>query len=256
MMRQVMGGARIILGALLIVAGMIVIVLLGMTGRRVRGVPASQWVATCMARCFNVIFNVRLEIAHRERLSNHRGFIVANHVSYLDIVSLMAAQPLRMLAAAEVKSKPVIGWAASGAGAVYVDRSSLRSRRDAMMSILQSYQTEQDPPIAVFVEGRMGTADCINPFQLGIFKLAKRNDIAYLPVAIRYDRPDIVVWHGRDGETMVQAAWRLACFPGPVHVKLMPLDIVRPVPSDNAAHLADAAQAGMADAVGVPAVKA
>ena len=50
-----------------------------------------------------------------------------------------------------------------------------------MMSILKSYQSEQDPPIAVFVEGRMGTRDHIFPFQLGIFKLAKRNDIAYLP---------------------------------------------------------------------------
>ncbi len=163
--------------------------------------------------------------------------------------------------------------------------SSLRSRRDAMMSILQSYQAEPDPPIAVFVEGRMGTADCINPFQLGIFKLAKRNDIAYLPVAIRYDRPNIVVWHGRDGETMMQAAWRLvnpgrnlhtdptsggvarfllwysrptvlACFASPVHVRLMPLGAVRPKPSDNAASLADAAQACMAEAVGVPAVRA
>jgi len=255
-MRLVMGGIRIFLGALLIFVGMIVIVLLGMTGRHVRGIPASQWVATGMARCFNVIFNVRLEIAHREGLATHQGFIVANHVSYLDIVALMAVQPLRMLAAAEVKSKPVIGWAASAAGAVYVDRSSLRSRRDAMMSILQSYQAEPDPPIAVFVEGHMGTADCINPFQLGIFKLAKRNDIAYLPVAIRYDRPDIVVWHGRDGETMMQAVWRLACFAGPVHVRLMPLGAVRPKPSDNAARLADAAQACMAEAVGVPAVRA
>ena len=206
-----------------------------------------------MARGFNRIFNVRLAVEHRERLTDFQGFIVANHISYLDIVSLMATQPLRMLAAAEVKSKPVIGWAASGAGAVYVDRSSLRSRRDAMMSILRRYQDEKDPPIAVFVEGRMGTGDRIFPFQLGIFKLAKRYDIAYLPVAIRYDRPDIVVWHGRDGETMMQAAWRLAKFPGPVHVTMTPLDVIHPTPSDNAARLADAAQAGIADVVGVPA---
>ena len=76
-----------------------------------------------------------------------------------------------------------------------------------------------------------------------------------MPVAIVYDRPDIVVWHGRQGETMVEAAWRLATYRGRIQAKMIPLDVVHPTLDDNAAQLADAAQAAIANAIDLPVVK-
>lgn len=101
----------------------------------------------------------------------------------------------------------------------------------------------------------MGTGDKVFPFKLGIFKLAKREQIPYMPVAIVYDRPDIVVWHGSKGETMVEAAWRLATYRGRIQAKMIPLPIVRPTLDDDAAHLADAAQTDIANAIDLPVLK-
>ena len=123
------------------------------------------------------------------------------------------------------------------------------------MAIGDAYRERKTPPITVFAEGRMGTGDRVFPFRLGVFKLAKLEGIPYRPVAIEYDRPDIVIWHGRDGETMVQAAWRLATYTGQIHAKVIPLDVVYPTPEDNAAALANQAQADIAEALGLPIVE-
>ena len=254
-MGLILGVIRYILVILVILIGTLSIVVVDLTNWRPHGIPAAQWVATYMTRSFNWIFNVRLTITDPDKLLNFEGFLVANHVSYLDIGSMLAAQPVRMLSAAEVRARPIIGRAGVGSGAIFVDRSSLQSRRDAIISIRDAYRERKNPPIVVFAEGRMGTGDRVFPFRLGTFKLAKIEEIPYLPVAIEYDRPDIVIWHGSEGETMVEAAWRLATFRGQIHAKMIPLDVVHPTPTDNAAHLANTAQADIAEALGLPIVE-
>ena len=101
-MGLILGVIRYILVALVIVFGALGVVIVEMTNWQPQGIPAAQWVATYMARSFNVIFRVRLTVTEPEKIRNFPGFIVANHVTYLDIVSLMAFQPVRMLSAAEV----------------------------------------------------------------------------------------------------------------------------------------------------------
>src|ERR1043166_3737698 len=57
-----------------------------------------------------------------------RGLLVANHLSYLDIVLLSALTPCVFVAKSEVKGWPVFGWFARMAGTFFVDRNN---RRDA-----------------------------------------------------------------------------------------------------------------------------
>lgn len=47
---------------------------------------------------------------------------VANHVSWVDIIALMAIEPSRFLSKAEVAQWPVIGWLAKRAGTVFMTR--------------------------------------------------------------------------------------------------------------------------------------
>ena len=218
-----------------------------------RGVPLSFWIAVSMARIFNVVYNVRLESPDWERLRTHTGFIVPNHLSYLDIIVLYSATPVRFLAAIEVKQRPVLGWAASLAGTAFVDRTNMRSRREALSSMASAYEEHPDIPVIVFPEGKLGTGKGLFRFQIGVFKLAKQHSIAYLPVAIQYSHPEIVIWSAR--ESMVQAVWRLAAVRGPITATLTPLEPVLPAESDNAARLADAAQDAIAQVLGYGAEK-
>ena len=55
------------------------------------------------------------------------ALLVANHVSWLDILAVLAVAPTRMVAKREVRSWPVVGLLAAAAGTVFVDRSRPRA---------------------------------------------------------------------------------------------------------------------------------
>lgn len=50
--------------------------------------------------------------------------VVANHMSWLDVVAFNAIQPLRMVSKAELASWPLIGWLAKRLRTVFIDRHS------------------------------------------------------------------------------------------------------------------------------------
>jgi len=54
---------------------------------------------------------------------------VCNHISWLDILVLNAAQPSRFVSKADVRHWPVLGALITGAGTLYIERES---RHDAM----------------------------------------------------------------------------------------------------------------------------
>ncbi|MCB0129492.1 MAG: 1-acyl-sn-glycerol-3-phosphate acyltransferase [Caldilineaceae bacterium] len=255
-MKQILGAVRVVLVIGVLVGGTGLLLLAALLRLRWHGIPVANRIPVGMSRLFNLIFNVRLTVHDHARLRAHRGFVVPNHISFIDIVVMFAVMPVRFLSAIEVKRRPVIGWAASAAGTIFVDRSDIHSRRQAVLAIADSYLAAPDPPIVIFAEGRLGTGDRVYPFQLGLFKLAKQHNIAYLPVAIQYDRPDIAVWRGREGESLVEAGWKAATFWGPLHVSVTPLDLVSPTSEDHAAQLADAAQVAIAAKLALPAVPA
>ena len=71
-----------------------------------------RFVARAVLRFLNVHVNSK-DIA---RIQQFDGFIFPNHISYLDIVVLVAITPVRFLAKVEVKSWPVVGLIAGAIG--------------------------------------------------------------------------------------------------------------------------------------------
>ena len=57
------------------------------------------------------------------------ALLAANHISWLDILVMNAAQPARFVSKADVKHWPLLGSLITGAGTLYIERES---RRDAM----------------------------------------------------------------------------------------------------------------------------
>ncbi len=210
------------------------------------------WMSVYMARFFNWLFRIKLHCTDPEKMYEHQGIFAPNHSSYLDIVEILAIMPARFLAAIEVRRRPVIGWMTASVDTVYVDRSDTESRRNAVSSVAASYRNNPDPPIVIFPEGRLGFGEQLFPFKLGTFRIAQDNNIAFMPIAIRFHEPEVVVWMGGKGETMTEAVWRLACYPGPVHVDVVPLDPVLPQPGDDPIDLAGSAQYEIEEVLGFP----
>ena len=77
--------------------------------------------------------------------------IVANHVSWLDIVAALAVEPTAFLAKHDVRSWPVIGSLAARCGTVFVDRREMRRLPEVVAGVSRALRSGRS--VVVFPEG-------------------------------------------------------------------------------------------------------
>lgn len=116
----------------------------------------------------------------------HAGakLIVANHISWLDIVAINAIEPSRFVSKAEVGRWPVVGPMVTAAGTLYLQRER---RRDAMRVVgLMSEALRAGSTLAVFPEGTTGTGHGVMPFHGNLLQSAIDAKVPVQPIALRY----------------------------------------------------------------------
>ena len=171
------------------------------------------------------------------------SFLVANHVSWLDIVVMAATTGTAFVSKAEIKASPLIGWLADQNNTVYVDRSDRAGVADQIREIAAELETAQ--PLTVFPEGTTSNGRELLPFRTTLLHAVAPPPPGAIirPVALDYcEAVDGIVWVG--GEPGVENALRVLGRKGtlPVTVKLLdPLP-----PTDNRKHLAKAAHDAIA----------
>ena len=139
--------------------------------------------------------------------------IVANHISWLDIVVLHAARHCRFVSKDDVRGWPLVGTMATGAGTLYVKRSS---SRDAMRVVHHMSQALKDGDIlAVFPEGTTGDGASLLPFHANLLQAAISAQAPVLPVALAYSqgtppRTTRAVSYVGD-ESLLGSLWRTVC---------------------------------------------
>ena len=110
--------------------------------------------------------------------------LVANHISWLDILVMHAARHCRFVSKADVKRWPLIGTLATGGGTLYIERES---RRDAMRVVQRMAQGLQDGQVvAVFPEGTTSDGITLLPFHGNLIQAAISADAPVQPVALRF----------------------------------------------------------------------
>ena len=131
------------------------------------------------------IFGVSL-VVHGEPPGQGPGLVVANHVSWLDILVMNAAQPTRFVSKADVKRWPLLGSLITGAGTLYIERES---RRDAMRVVHHvAERLQAQDLIAVFPEGTTGDGTTLLPFHANLIQAAIAAQAPVQPVALRFVR--------------------------------------------------------------------
>lgn len=135
--------------------------------------------------------------------------LVCNHVSWLDIVVLHAAHHCRFVSKADVGRWPIVGRLATGAGTLYIERTS---RRDAMRVVHDMVQALREGDILmVFPEGTTGDGTVLLPFHANLIQAAISAPAPVQPVALRYrdargGNSRAVSYVG--DETLVGSVWR------------------------------------------------
>lgn len=111
------------------------------------------------------------------------ALVVANHVSWLDIIVLGQLLPTCFLSKAEVRQWPLIGWLAKRAGTLFIRRGSGESA-----SVNQGIAThlQHEGMLTLFPEGTTTDGRTLRPFFPRLFAAAIETGTPVAPVAIRY----------------------------------------------------------------------
>lgn len=188
---------------------------LDLAGRRER----IRWWAAGLLRCLGIGLDVRGAPTSGSKL------LVANHVSWLDIMAVHAVCPeARFVSKADVRQWPLISRLVDSAGTLYLERER---KRDAMRVVHQMAQALADgDTVAIFPEGTTGDGRALLPFHANLLQAAISCGAHIQPVALRFsDRAHAFSPSAEflGDTTLAQSLWRLACADGmTVHVTLLP----------------------------------
>lgn len=168
------------------------------------------------------LLGVRLAVQGQARPGGK--LIVANHVSWLDIVAINATEPSRFVSKAEVGQWPVLGRLVTAAGTLYLVRER---RRDAMRVLgLMAKALREGDTVAVFPEGTTGTGHGVLPFHPNLFQAAIDADVIVQPVALRFSDATHAISPATayvGDTTLLQSLWWVVTARGlTVHVHVLP----------------------------------
>ncbi|WP_396207217.1 lysophospholipid acyltransferase family protein [Gemmatimonas sp.] len=111
------------------------------------------------------------------------ALVVANHLSWLDIVVLAADVECAFVAKQEVAAWPIVGWLAARCGVVFIDRTR---RRDLLRAIpvLES-RLREGRVVVLFAEGTTTDGRALRPFKSALVEAAVRAGVQVQPLALR-----------------------------------------------------------------------
>lgn len=153
--------------------------------------PAAERAAAVRGWARGTLRALGVRLVVRGRSPRRAALLVANHVSWLDVLALLAVAPARMVAKREVRSWPLLGLLATAAGTVLVDRARPRDLPATVVRVGAALRAGR--PVAVFPEGTTwcGTAEAVGcrpgrGFRPALFQAAIDAGAPVVPVRIGY----------------------------------------------------------------------
>lgn len=117
----------------------------------------------------------------------HTTLFVSNHISPFDITALGSIVPVRFLSKAEVKSWPLLGWLATRAGTLYIERGGKQAANNANRAMAEALASKHN--VLLFAEGTI-TDGNVRKFHSRLLQSAVDSGSHVQPVAIRYPCPE------------------------------------------------------------------
>jgi len=175
---------------------------LSVAGRRQR----IQWWSAKMLRMLGMSLQVQGSFRPGAKL------LVANHVSWLDIMAVHAVCPeARFVSKADVQRWPLVGRLVASADTLYIERER---PRDALRVVHQMAEAlTAGDTVAVFPEGTTGPGPALLPFHANLLQAAIATGKPVQPVALRYADARQAFSNAAQfvGETtLAQSLWMLA----------------------------------------------
>ncbi|SDK65969.1 1-acyl-sn-glycerol-3-phosphate acyltransferases [Actinopolyspora mzabensis] len=175
---------RRVLGlAVLLVYGAMLASAMPVLPASLRRIAARTWFTGVLAA-----LGVRLRVrgAPPPRTGTAAGaLVVANHVSWLDVLALQAVCPMRLLAKVEVRHWPLLGRLAVRAGTLFIERERPTRLPAAIGSVTEALR--HGHVVGAFPEGTTRCGRASGQYRSAVFQAALEAGAPVRPVALRYE---------------------------------------------------------------------
>ncbi len=116
-----------------------------------------------------------------------RFYLVANHVSYVDIVLLASLIPAAFVAKADLARWPILGWMFLSADTIFIDRGRKRDLLRVMKRVQKCLDRELG--VLVFPEGTSSKGEEVLRFKPSLLQLAAERGHAVHYATLSYRAP-------------------------------------------------------------------
>lgn len=147
-------------------------------------------------RCSARVCGARVEV-HGTHLRRD-VFYVANHVSWIDILSLAGASGTAFVAKAELEASPIVGWLASLNRTVFVKREHRMGVAEQINALKEALADNWS--VTVFPEGTTTDGQSLLPFKTSMLSVLEPPPPGVLVQPVLLDYGAVAEWIGWIGE--------------------------------------------------------
>jgi 1-acyl-sn-glycerol-3-phosphate acyltransferase len=160
------------------------------------------------------LWDIHLQVLGRP-VANGPALMVANHISWLDILVIHASRYCRFVSKSDIRDWPLVGTLATGAGTLYIERTQ---RKDALRMVKDMAQAMKDGDVvAVFPEGTTSDGRDLLPFHANLIQAAVLAEAPVQPMSLQFldalsGEPSFAPCYIGD-DTLLGSVWRTLTAP-------------------------------------------
>jgi len=129
------------------------------------------------------LWGIRLQVSGQPVVTGP-ALLVANHISWLDIVVMHATRNCRFVSKSDIQDWPIIGTLAGGCDTLFIERTN---RRDAMRVVQEMTRAlKEGDVVAIFPEGTTSDGLSLLPFHANLIQAAIAADAPVQPIAMKF----------------------------------------------------------------------
>jgi len=162
-----------------------------------------------------------IRVQHSGSIGGGPVLLVANHISWLDILAINAVQPARFVSKADVRRWPLLGWLVACGGTLFIERERKRDALRVLHRVADALRAGEI--IAVFPEGTTSEGHGVLPFHANLLQAAIAAQAPVQTLALRYSDATQRVSQAAPyvGDTpLVASIWATALAQG-LHVQVL-----------------------------------
>jgi len=136
------------------------------------------------------IFEIKVQVQGLNNfLSNQKQYLmVANHISWIDIIVIQSVKPSIFVAKSDVASWPLFGWVAQMTGTIFIKREKVSDIKKALKKMKRRLMKRS---VCIFPEGTSTNGRYLLPFKSNLFQASIDTNKSILPLCLRYKQKSV-----------------------------------------------------------------